>query len=356
MPTYRGVAYDVGSNFATGQGELSRTFDRPELLAQLDQISGDLNCNAVTLYGTELERLSDAGAAAAERGLSILLDPRQVDRPQSEVLDHLAEAARIAESLRREGADIRLTVGAAHSIFTPGINDGDQYHGRMANIYADAEQFLLHPTQKVDWAAVTPRLDDYLARATAVARDIFGGELSYSATPHEDVDWRALDSIGLMYFYQPRYLTPQQHIAEVGRYRKWGKPIDIAGYGSATYAEAEQRAFFFWDIVDRSGPELRVLEPYVRDEAAQAAYHRKMLDIFARAGVRGVFVTEFIHPTHPHSTDPRLDLDTASLSIVKTIRDDVRDPRSPYRWEPKESFHAIADCYATFRSTDSLAS
>ncbi|PZF92048.1 abortive infection protein, partial [Micromonospora deserti] len=49
---------------------------------------------------------------------------------------------------------------------------------------------------------------------------------------------------------------------------------------------------------------------------------------------------------HPHSPDPRLDLDTASMAIVKTIRDDFADPASTYRVEPKESYHAIADHYA----------
>jgi hypothetical protein len=36
----------------------------------------------------------------------------------------------------------------------------------------------------------------------------------------------------------------------------------------------------------------------------------------------------------------------ASLTIVKTIRDDFSDPASAYRFEPKESFHAIAGYYA----------
>jgi hypothetical protein len=71
-----------------------------------------------------------------------------------------------------------------------------------------------------------------------------------------------------------------------------------------------------------------------------------MFDTFEKAGVHGVAVSEFIHPTHPHSDDPRLDIDMASMAIVKTIRDDVTDPLSPYRWEPKESFRAIADHYA----------
>lgn len=71
-----------------------------------------------------------------------------------------------------------------------------------------------------------------------------------------------------------------------------------------------------------------------------------MFGLFEQAGVRGAAVTDFIHPTHPYSDDPRLDLDMSSLAIVKTIRDDFSDPASAYRFEPKESFHAIASYYA----------
>jgi hypothetical protein len=349
MPDYYGVTYDTGTNFATGQGDLSRNvLSTPELLKQLDMISDQLHCNSVTVYGSELDRLTEAVTAAAERDLHVVLDPRLVDRPHTDILDHLAEVARLAEDARGQGASISLTVGAAHTIFTPGIIAGDAYHERMANIYADGDHFLLSPTGKADMTEAAPRLDAYLAKAAAVARGIFSGEVSYSAAPYEQVDWDRFDAIGLMYYYQPVHLTPEQHVAGLTALRKWNKPVDIAGFGTATYAGAEERAFFFWDIVDRSShTELSIVDGYVRDEAAQAAYHRKMFGVFERAGVRGVTVTDFIHPTHPHAPgDPRLDLDTASLCIVKTIRDDVADHSSAYRWEPKESFHAIAEYYA----------
>lgn len=344
---YRGVAYDTGTNFATGQGELSRTaWSTPQMLSEISLISDQLNANSVTVYGSDLDRLAETVEAAVERDLHVWLQPRLVDRSEEDVLDHLAEAARLAESVRNQGARIDLTVGAVHSVFTPGIVPGDKYHERMANVYADAEHFLLTPTATVDWEASTPRLNDFLGRAGKVARGIFDGAVSYSAAPFEDVDWRPFDFVGLMYQYLPAARTREEHIALVDSYRRWDKPILIAEFGTATYQGAEQKAFFFWDIVDRSGPAPVVLDGYVRDESEQAAYHLKMFDTFEQAGVHGVAVSELIHPTHPHSTDPRQDLDTASMAIVKTIRDDYSDPASEYRWEPKESFHAIADYYA----------
>jgi hypothetical protein len=345
---YRGVAYDTGTNFATGQGPLSRSFwSRPQMLSEISLISDQLNCNSVTVYGSDLARLTETANAAIERDLHVRLQPRLVDRPQEEILEHLAEAARLAESLRRDGGRVELTVGAVHLVFTPGITPGEAYHERMANVYADADHHLLTPTGRVDLASTTPRLNAFLDRANTVARGLFTGPVSYSAAPFEEVDWRPFDAIGLMYQYLPSYLpTDDAHAAEIARYRRWDKPILIAEFGTATYQGAEEKAFFFWDIVDRSGAVPTILDGYQRDEGAQAAYHLKMFDIFQRAGVHGVAVSEFIHPTHPHSSDPRLDLDMASMAIVKTIRDDFADPASSYRWEPKESFHAIADHYA----------
>lgn len=346
-PAYRGVAYDVGTNFETGQGPLSRAvWSTERMLEEISAISDQLNCNSVTIYGSEHGRLAETASAAAERGLHVRLQPRLTDRPQPEILEHLAEGARLAESLRQQGSAVDLTVGAVHSIFTPGIISGGQYHERMANVYADAEHHLLVPTGTVDMAAVTPRLNEFLGRAVAVARGIFHGEVGYSAAPFEDLDWAPFDFIGLMYQYLPRPRPAAEHLAGIRAYRRHGKPVFIAEFGTATYAQAEEKAFFFWDIVDRSGAVPTILPGYVRDEGSQAAYHLKMFDLFEQAGVRGVAVSEFIHPTHPHSADARLDLDTASMAIVKTIRDEFADPASAYRFEPKESFHAIADYYA----------
>ncbi|BCB74045.1 hypothetical protein GCM10022251_11490 [Phytohabitans flavus] len=344
---YRGVAYDTGTNFATGQGSLSRmAWSTPQMLSEISLISDQLNCNSVTIYGSDLDRLAETANAAADRDLHVWLQPRLVDRPQQEILDHLAEAARLAESLREQDARVTLTVGAVHLVFTPGIIGGDQYHERMANVYADADHFLLKPTEAVDVAAAAPRLNEFLGQASKVARSNFSGDLGYSAAPFEDVDWRLFDSIGIMYQYVPKYRTRAEHLADLARYRHWDKPVVVAEFGTATYQGAAQKAFFFWDIVDRSGAVPTILDGYVRDESAQAAYHLDMFSVFEEAGVSGVGVSELIHPTHPHSDDPHLDLDMASMAIVKTIRDDFSDPASTYRWEPKESFHAIADYYA----------
>lgn len=345
--TYRGVCYDTGSNFATGQGDLSRTvWSTSRMREEIRAVSDDLHCNSITVYGTDLDRLRETSTTAVERGLHVWLQPRLVDRPQDEILDHLAQAARHAEELRRRGARIGLNVGCEYIFFTPEIVPGGTYHERMANLHAmSTEAHLVAAGASVDIVETTKRLNVFLTRAAAVAREHFQGGITYGAAPFEEVDWQLFDFVGVNHYYST-HPTRAGHVEELNSYLRWGRPLVICEFGTATYRGAGEKGALAFNIVDRSGPVPLVLDGYVRDEQAQADHHLWMLGIYEEVGVHSAAVYEFIHPTHPHSTDPRHDLDTASMAIVKTIREDPADPGSPYRWEPKQSFRSIAAHYA----------
>jgi hypothetical protein len=62
--------------------------------------------------------------------------------------------------------------------------------------------------------------------------------------------------------------------------------------------------------------------------------------------VDGAFVCTFVEPLSTYHEDPRHDLDMSALSLVKTYAQGhgTRYPDMP--WDPKQSFHAVADCYA----------
>lgn len=342
---YRGVSYDTGTNFATGQGPISRAvWSAERMREEIGAIADQMHCNSVTIYGSDIGRLSETVAEAADHGMHVWLQPRLVDRTQPETLDHIAECARLAESARRQGAAIRYSLGCTHAMGTPGIMPGEKYHERMANLYPDAEHRFLKPTGGYDKQQSTIRLNEFLTRAAKIARGSFSGELIYSAGNFEDVDWSIVDYVGLTYYYS-YHPTKEGHAAEIGGYRRWGKPIVISEYGTPAYAGAAERGLLAFDVVDRSGPVPTVLDGYVRDEQAQADYHLRMLAMFEELGIYSVAIAEFIHPTHPHSDDPRYDLDVASWALVKTIREDYSDWASPYRWAPKKAFHAVGRYY-----------
>ncbi|MFI7118776.1 hypothetical protein [Amycolatopsis sp. NPDC049868] len=65
--------------------------------------------------------------------------------------------------------------------------------------------------------------------------------------------------------------------------------------------------------------------------------------LFGAAGIRGAHVYTFIAPNLPHHpARPEFDLDMASYGLVKTLRERHEDEKSPYRFERKPSFDALA--------------
>jgi len=330
--TYRGVCYDTGTNF----GGRDTGPDRPVwsgalMRGELRAIRERLHCGSVSVFGTDLTRLADTASEAVERGLHVWLQPRLIDHPQDEILEHLAATGRIAERLRQCGAKIGLNVGCEYFLFAPGIVPGDTWQERIEKLSRG----------EVDFAAATQRLNEFLARAATTARASFRGGITYAAAEFEQVDWRPFDFVGLDYYaYHP---TREGHVRRLREFRKWRKPIVISEFGCCTFVGAEKDPGDGWTIVDweKDPPELWV-KP-VRSERTQADHLTNMLSIFESEGLYSASWYSFISPDVPHApSDPLHDLDMASYGLVKVIRERHDDPASRYRWEPKASFHALA--------------
>ncbi|MBP2406954.1 hypothetical protein JO379_006423 [Streptomyces syringium] len=107
--THRGVCYEVGA------GETPQTgWSAARMREDLRVIKDELHAGSITVFGDGIDRLAATSREAAERGLHIWLQPRLGDRPEREILDHLAETGRHAERLRRQGAR-SISVSAASS-------------------------------------------------------------------------------------------------------------------------------------------------------------------------------------------------------------------------------------------------
>jgi hypothetical protein len=62
--------------------------------------------------------------------------------------------------------------------------------------------------------------------------------------------------------------------------------------------------------------------------------------------VDGAFWFTFAGFGYPHHTDPRYDLDCASFGVLKILDGATGETYPGMPWEPKQSFYALADCYA----------
>lgn len=339
--TYQGVNYDTGTNYFP-DGRLSRQLWREDLVRQeIRAIRDDLHCNAIGVYGTDVDRLVAAATAALEDGLSVWLQPRLIDGSPQATLDHLAKAAAAAESLRQRYETVSLNVGCELTVFSAGIIPGGGYQERSSKLGSPRYWPLL------PW--YNRKLNVLLKRAAAVARSSFGGQLTYGAGLWERVDWGAFDVVGLDYYRIP--YNHAKYVQKLKRFRRYGKPVVIVEFGSASFEGAVEKGPSSHEIIDfsRLVPEIR--GAYVRDERIQADQIGELLGIYEAEGVDGAFVFEFIEPFHPHAADPRYDLDMAGYGIVKVLPGGEGEP---YRWEPKLAFHEVARRYGPDRARDAV--
>lgn len=327
--TYRGVLYHCtdGETRVTG-------WDAARMRGDVRAIKERLHANSVCVYGDGVRRLTATATEAAERGLHVWLQPRLGDRPEREILDHLAETGRQAERLRRQGARVHLSVGCEFFLFVPGIVPGDDVLQRIDNLLKG----------NVDPVRMQRLLTRFISRAAEVGRSVFHGPLTYGAAHGDEVDWRLFDIVSVNYYsYFPNRLG---YVRDLAPYRRWGKPVAITECGTCTYEGAPQRGGMGWNVVDYSGPKPRIKGDIVRSEQAQAAYLTQILEVFESMNLHAAMVYEFVTPDAPHRSDPRYDLDLASYSLVKAIWKKPTRPTPRWHWEPKQAFHAVARHFA----------
>ncbi|MCD9872458.1 abortive phage infection protein [Streptomyces guryensis] len=326
---HRGVVYTVGEGETPGTA-----WSAARMRRDIRAIRDRLHADTVDVTGDGVERLTATAAEAVERGLHVWLQPTLADASQPDTLEHLAECGRFAERLRRRGASVDFSVGCEFWLFVPGIVPGETVLERVQN--------MLNGT--FDPVRMQRRLDGFTAKAAAVGRSVFHGNLSYAAAQDDKVDWDLFDVVGIDYYSYFR--QPTDYVRELRKYLCWGKPLAITEFGTCTYVGAPEAGGMGWNVVDYDKDPQEIKGRLVRSEHTQAAYLTDLLAVFESMGLYAAMAFEFVTPDAPHRTDnPRYDLDMASYSITKTIKDHPDDPRSGWHWEPKEAFHALARQY-----------
>lgn len=313
------------------------SWNADRMRADLRAVRNDLHANTVSVFGDGVDRLVATATEAAELGLNVWLQPRLADLTHREILDHLAETGEHAERLRRQGADVHLSVGCEFMLFVPGIVPGADALERIKNLLAGT----------YDPELTRRRLAAFISRAAKTGRSVFHGPLTYGAAHEDAVDWDLFDLVSVNYYsYFPRR---SGYVAELTPYLRWGKPVAITECGTCTYVGAPEAGGMGWDVIDHETGEIK--GDLVRGERVQATYLSDVLDVFESMNLYASLVYQFVSPDAPHRPgDPRHDQDMASYSLTKTLKDDPDDPDSDWHWEPKESFHAVARHYGRGRA------
>jgi hypothetical protein len=329
---YRGMNYDVGTD--SGLAPSRATWHADSARRDIRTIRDDLHCNAVGVHGTDVTRLTETSAYALERGLHVWLQPRLFDVSGEEVLAHLASVAGEAERLRRQYTNVVLNVGVEMTLLNTGFVPGATIPERIA---------AFETLSASDWPPIMARLNDVLARALTLARDRFGGPLTYGAGPWEwaDIDWRGFDIIGLDHYMDRT--NRADYVDPLRQFRGAGKPVVVLEFGCCTYEGAEDAGGMGWAIVDDDNPG-QLDGVYVRSEKTQADYIGHLLDLLHAERVSGAFVYQFVDPSLVHSSDARRDLDMASYGVVKVVSND--EQTGAFQWQPKRAFRVLAERYA----------
>ena len=296
-----------GPSVPTGSGlrwkgvnlDTDRTRWRPDFVRkELATIAGDLNANAVIVLGSDLERLIDTAAMAAEQDLSVWLEPRSFDADDSGTLEFVIEVAGTAEALRTNYRRIALSLGVELTLFMDGLVPGDDWLERGA---------ALETAKPEEYNA---GLNGFLSYAVETIRPIFAGLLTYSSGPWEQIDWSPFDIVGVDLYRDAT--NRATYVDDLRGYRSYGKPLIITEFGCCTFdGAADLGGSGFMVTVDGDVSDL------VRDEEEQANEIGELLDLYAAEGVDGAFVYNFIEPDNTYSPDPADDFDKAGFSLVK---------------------------------------
>jgi hypothetical protein len=167
------------------------------------------------------------------------------------------------------------------------------------------------------------------------------------------VDWDRFDLIGVDHHrdarIKDRYAEMLQPLLALG------KPVVNTEFGMRTYQGAESGGRELGvGVADQTRVVLHHVLPfvrerlngdYVRDEAMQARELVETLAILDATGVDGAFVAEFVTAGATFSEEGRYDLDMNAFAFVKTYRHGKGTTYPDMNWEPKQSFHAVADYY-----------
>ncbi len=298
-------------------------------------IRNQLHCNAINIYGTDLQRLIECAETALKSGLHVWLQPRLVDVRPKELREYLSKAAKAAEQLRIQYDKVIFNVGCELSIFSSGIVPGRVFSQRAVML-------------SILWCLIpyyNMKLNSLLRQMTSAVREHFHGAVTYGAGAWETVDWKVFDIVGVNHYMDAA--NKGSYTEDLRKFYKFNKPVAITEFGCCCFEGAEDKGGGGFQIINWKKPKPQIKGSYIRNEEVQAQYIANLIEIYERENIYGAFIFTYMEPTNLYSPDPRYDLDMASYGVVTAYpkETDLEAPKLPFR--PKKAFEEIARLYGS---------
>ena len=170
---------------------------------------------------------------------------------------------------------------------------------------------------------------------------LFGGPLTYSSGPWEEVDWSGFDIVGIDLYRDAE--NEATFVDDVGRLHRHGKPVVITEFGCCSFRGAE-------DLGGRASRDDWTADPRRSTRASSGRTGPGPLCRRAARHLRGRRRARRLRlhlhrARQPVLADPRFDLDMAGFGIVKCYPRHRARLRPTGHFEPKAAFETIATRY-----------
>jgi len=321
----KGINYNAGIQYNSSK-KVSGKIDLNRLKRDLTLLK-KLNCNAIRMYGTLVDKLFSYSEEALKHGFSVWISPRLIDGTKKETLDYVRFCSRKAEQLRKGYKKVVFIVGNellidSRAIFNVArkwqrINFLKSYINfkysikneiaKLRRIYQPMHKFL----EKTESS-----IKNFVELLRITAKKCFKGKITYASFPFEKIDWSKFDIVSIN-FYKSQW-NASKYIEELRKFKSFGKPVAITEFGTCAYKGASKLGGAAYDIVKY--PEKTIKEGIVRDESEQAKYLRELIEIYKKENIFAAFVFDFKEEHKIYSRNPRKDLDLSSFGIVKVLK------------------------------------
>jgi hypothetical protein len=330
----KGVNYDVGVR------ESSINLPVSKLTEEIGIIRNELHCNAVRIYGRDLEKLVECSNIAIKEGLTVWFSPRLINASFGETLEYIKLCSIEVEKLRKISPSIVYVIGNEFSLDLKGFVEGETTYERILN--------LSKPISLVRNSicfGFRKELNIFLQKTVSVVRQYFKGEITYASGQWEKVNWEPFDIISINY-YRNRF-NGWKYRSTVRRLAYKRKKLAITEFGCCSYKGADKKGAWGYSIVDWNESEPILKTVYKRDEDVQAKYLIDLLNIYLKENVYAAFIYTFVARRARYNVNHKYDLDMANFGLIKVLPPGDEGSNNPYSWGKKKAFNEISKFYSS---------
>lgn len=333
MLKVKGVNYDIGVPPGS-----ENYLSADKMNEEIRVIKNELHCNAVRIYGRDIDKLFLCAKTAIDHGLMVWLSPRRINSTPEETLQYINECSLAAEELRKSSPQIVYVIGNELSLDIKGFINGDTTYERIKNL-SRISSVIINSLG----LGFHRKLNNFLSDAVSCARKNYKGEISYASGQWEKINWDNFDIISINYYRNNFNKWIYRRV--IRKFARQKKKLAVTEFGCCSYKGAEKKGAWGYSLVDWKQQKPKLKKVCIRDEGVQAQYLMDLLNIYQKENVYAAFVYTFVARKAIYNYNPLYDLDMVNFGLIKVLPSEDHD--AGYLWEKKEGFHKIAGLYSS---------